>query len=78
MVTATPSYSSPVSHASQPDTSGHPAKLGDHLMPKRLLSRSASPERWSPTPDSRMICASVHPAGCPYSSWHSSASSTIS
>ena len=31
-----------------------------------------------PWPDSWMICAMVQPAGCPYSSWHSSAASTIS
>ena len=29
-------------------------------------------------PLSQMIWASVHPAGWPYSSWHSSAASTIS
>ena len=76
-VTLAPPYSSLVCHDSFPVTSGQEAKLDAHLMPKRLLSRVASPDRWSPTPDSTMICASVHPAGCPYSSWHSSAASTI-
>lgn len=47
-------------------------------MPKRFLSRSARSDRWSPAPLSQIIWASVHPAGCPYSSWHSSAASTIS
>ena len=47
-------------------------------MPKRFLSRSARAERPSPCPLSQMICARVQPAGCPYSSWHSSAASTIS
>ena len=47
-------------------------------MPKRFLSRSASAERTSPCPLSQMIWAMVQPAGWPYSSWHSSAVSTIS
>lgn len=47
-------------------------------MPKRFLSRSARAERPSPCPLSQMICARVQPAGWPYSSWHSSAASTIS
>ena len=47
-------------------------------MPKRFLSRSARAERPSPCPLSQMIWARVQPAGCPYSSWHSSAASTIS
>ncbi len=34
-------------------------------MPNRLWSCVASPERWSPCPDSTMICAMVHPAGVP-------------
>ena len=78
IVTVSPPYSSWVAYDDLPDTSGQLAKLDAHLMPKRFLSCVARPERWSPMPDSQMICASVQPAGCPYSSWHSSAVSTIS
>ena len=78
MPTTWPAYSSLVAHELLPATSGQPRKDEAHLMPKRFLSRSASSERWSPTPLSQMIWASVHPAGCPYFSWHSRAASTIS
>ena len=68
MVTCSPPYSSPVLHELFPATSSHSAYELDHFMPNRLWSCVASPERWSPCPDSTMICAIVHPAGCPYSS----------
>ena len=78
MPTTSPPYSSFVAQELFPATSGQPRKEGDHLIPKRLLSRSASSDRRSPMPLSQMIWASVHPAGWPYSSWHSRAASTIS
>ena len=76
--TREPPTSSLVAQELLPATSGHPKYEEAHLMPKRFLSRSASAERASPCPLSQMIWAMVQPAGWPYSSWHSSAVSTIS
>ena len=71
-------YSSCVVHPALPATSGAEAKDDAHFIPKRLWSRVASWLMVSPWPDSQMICAMVHPAGCPNSSWQRMASSTIS
>ena len=78
MVMVSPPYSSLVLHELFPSTSSQSAYALDHFMPNRLWSCVASPERWSPCPDSTMIWAIVQPAGCPYSSWQARASSTIS
>lgn len=77
-VTTWPPTSSWVAQLALPATSGQLAKLDAHLMPKRLWSLVASWLMASPWPLSQMTCAMVQPAGCPYSSWHSSASSTMS
>ena len=71
-------YSSFVDQPALPETSGADANDDAHFIPKRLWSLVASWLMWSPCPDSQMICAMVHPAGCPYSSWQRTASSTIS
>ena len=78
MVTTCPPYSSRVAQLALPATSGQLAKLDAHLIPKRLWSLVASRLMDSPWPLSQMIWAMVQPAGCPYSSWHSSASATMS
>ena len=65
MVTCAPSTSSPVTQFALPATSGAAANEGAHFIPNRLWSRVASLLMWSPCPDSTMIWAIVHPAGCP-------------
>ena len=78
IVMVDPPDSSWVDQLDFPSTSGQAAKLDAHLMPNRLRSRVASRLIVSPFPLSTMICASVQPAGWPYSSWHSRAATTMS